>query len=117
MAIDIGRLEGQLLQMSAIDAPGREFCDAIAELSRTGRFAQLRDVLPSIVYDELWTRYRQDPAAFVADWRQLANEMRQGFNPAFTAKAHFAYAAAAERRGPAHAGLGRDSARPGQPGE
>ena len=67
------------LQMSAGGAPGREFCEAISELARTGRFAQLRDVLPAIVYDELWARYQQDPAGFVAGWRKLAQEMRQGF--------------------------------------
>ena len=65
--------------MSAEGAPGREFCEAISELARTGRFAQLRDVLPEIVYDELWARYQADPAAFVAGWRMLAQEMRQGF--------------------------------------
>jgi hypothetical protein len=79
MAIDVGFLEDQLLHMSSEGAPGREFCDAISELARTGRFAQLREVLPAIVYDELWGRYRQDPAAFVAGWRLLAQEMRQGF--------------------------------------
>jgi len=79
MGIDIGRLEDQLLQMSAEETPGREFCEAISELARTGRFAQLREVLPGIVYDELWARYQQDPAAFVAGWRLLAQEMRQGF--------------------------------------
>jgi hypothetical protein len=31
------------------------------------------------VYEELWTRYQQDPTAFVVGWRMLANEMRQGF--------------------------------------
>jgi hypothetical protein len=79
MAMDIGRLEDELLQMSVMDAPGREFCESIAELARTGRFAQLRDVLPAIVYDELWARYQEDPAAFVAGWRGLAHDMRQGF--------------------------------------
>jgi hypothetical protein len=79
VAIDMGRLEDQLLQMSSEGAPGREFCDSIAELARTGRFAQLRDVLPAIVYDELWERYRQDPGVFVAGWRMMAQEMRQGF--------------------------------------
>ena len=79
MAINVDRLEDQLLQMSAAGAPGREFCDAISELAGTGRFAQLRDVLPGIVYDELWVRYQHDPAGFVADWRMLAHEMRQGF--------------------------------------
>jgi hypothetical protein len=79
MGIEIGRLEGQLLQMSAEETPGREFCESISELARTGRFAQLRDVLPGIVYDELWARYQQDAAAFVAGWRMLAQEMRQGF--------------------------------------
>jgi len=79
MGIDLGRLESLLLQMSAEGAPGREFCEAISELARTGRFAQLHEVLPGIVYDELWARYKQDPAAFVAGWRQLAQEMRQGF--------------------------------------
>lgn len=79
MAIDVGRLENELAKMSAEDAPGREFCEAISELASTGRFAQLRDVLPDIVYDELWARYQQDAAAFVASWRLLAQEMRQGF--------------------------------------
>jgi hypothetical protein len=78
MAIDIGRLEEQLLHMSAEDAPGEDFCEAISELASTGRFEQLRDVLPAIVYDELWTRYQQNPAAFVTGWRNLAQEMRQG---------------------------------------
>ena len=79
MTIDIGRLESQLLRMSEEGAPGREFCEAISELARTGRFAQLRDVLPAIVYDELWMRYQKDPAGFVADWGMLAHEMRHGF--------------------------------------
>jgi hypothetical protein len=79
MSIDIGHLEGQLLQMSTEGAPGREFCEAIAELARTGRFAQLREILPGIVYDELCERYNQNPAAFVAGWQMLAREMRQGF--------------------------------------
>jgi hypothetical protein len=79
MAIDIGRLEDQLLQMSTEGAPGREFCEAISELARTGRFIQLRDILPGIVYDELSARYQHDPVAFVADWHMLAQEMRQGF--------------------------------------
>jgi hypothetical protein len=79
MTIDVGRLEDQLLHMSAEGAPGREFCEAISELASTGRFEQLRDILPGIVYDELWDRYLQNPAAFVAGWRMLAQEMRQGF--------------------------------------
>jgi hypothetical protein len=79
MAIDVRRLEDLLLQMSLEGAPGREFCDAISELARTGRFVQLRDVLPGIVYDELWARYQHDPVAFVAGWRKLGQEMRQGF--------------------------------------
>jgi hypothetical protein len=79
VGIDIGRLEDQLLQMSAEGTPGREFCEAITELAHAGRFSQLREVLPGIVYDELWARYEQDPEAFVASWRLLAQEMRQGF--------------------------------------
>jgi Domain of unknown function (DUF4145) len=79
MSIDIARLEDQLLQMSMEDAPGREFCEGISELARTERFAQLRDVLPGIVYDELSGRFQHDPAAFVTDWRLLAQEMQQGF--------------------------------------
>jgi len=65
--------------MSTEDAPGREFCQAIAELARTGRFAQLHGVLPAIVYDELWARYQHDASAFVAGWQQMAHEMRYGF--------------------------------------
>jgi hypothetical protein len=79
MTIDIGRLEGQLMQMSVEGAPGREFCEAIAELARTGRFVQLQDVLPGVVYEELWQRYQVNPEAFVAEWRMLAHEMQQGF--------------------------------------
>ncbi len=79
MPIDIRRLESLLEQMSAEDAPGREFCEAIAELARTGRFAELRPVLPGVLYEELWARYRQDPARFVQGWKNLGQEMRQGF--------------------------------------
>lgn len=79
MSIDIPQLERQLLDMSTRDAPGREFCLSIAELAGTGRFAQLRPILPAIVYDELYDRYLKDPEAFIAGWRTLAQEMRQGF--------------------------------------
>jgi hypothetical protein len=79
MAIAVARLEDQLLRMFSEDAPGREFCEAIAMLAGTGRFELLRDVLPGIVYDELWERYLENPAAFVAGWRKMAQEMQQGF--------------------------------------
>jgi hypothetical protein len=79
MPIDISRLEDRLLEMSAEGAPGREFCEAISALADSGRFEQLRPILPEIVYDELWSRYQQAPAAFVTGWRNLAQEMRQGF--------------------------------------
>jgi hypothetical protein len=79
MSIDVGCLEDQLLKMAAKGAPGEKFCEAISELARTGRFAQLRGVLPGIVYDELWERCQHDSMAFVADWRRLAQEMQQGF--------------------------------------
>src|ERR1039457_6985574 len=79
MSIDVGRLERELMQMSAEGAPGREFCEAISELAATGRFTQLREVLPRIVYNELWIADERDPAAFVAGWHSLAQEMRQGF--------------------------------------
>jgi hypothetical protein len=42
MGINIARLEDELLQMSAEETPGREFCEAISELARTERFSQLR---------------------------------------------------------------------------
>lgn len=79
MPIQIAQLEQQLLAQSAEEAPGREFCEAIAELARTNRFDRLRGILPRVVFSELRTRYRQDPDAFVADWRQLAHQMRHGF--------------------------------------
>lgn len=79
MPIDIEYLKNQLFAMSDIDAPGRDFCFALAELARTARFPQLRTVLPPVVYDELWLHYRSDPANFVAGWRNLACEMRHGF--------------------------------------
>jgi hypothetical protein len=79
MTIDIQRLEDQLLEMSSEGAPGREFCEAISELAGTGRFEQLRAVLPVVVYEELWARYQLDRIAFVEGWRNLAQEMRHGF--------------------------------------
>lgn len=79
MAIEIDRLSDLLLKMADENAPGREFSAAIAELARTGRFPHLKDVLPNVVYDELWARYQSDPAAFVEEWQQLAHEMQKGF--------------------------------------
>jgi hypothetical protein len=79
MAIEIDRLSQLLLRMADENAPGREFCAAIAELARAGRFAQLKDVLPSVVYEEMWERYQSSPAFFVEEWEHLAHEMQQGF--------------------------------------
>lgn len=79
MAIQIERLNTLLLQMAADSAPGREFATSIAELARSGRFANLRAVLPTVVYEELWDRYQLNPAAFIEQWEQLAREMQQGF--------------------------------------
>jgi hypothetical protein len=79
MTVDIAQIEQQVREMSTEDAPGREFCSAIAELARRGRFSQLRGVLPAVLYEELRERYSADPAAFVAGWGQLAQDMRQGF--------------------------------------
>jgi hypothetical protein len=79
MAIEIDRLTDLLLRMADENAPGREFSAAIAELARTGRFPQLKDVLPAVVYDELWARYQSAPAAFVEEWQHLAHEMQKGF--------------------------------------
>jgi hypothetical protein len=79
MAISVAQLEQQVREMSTRDAPGREFCSAIAELARRGRFAQLRDVLPNVLYEELRDRYSADPGAFIAGWGELAQNMQQGF--------------------------------------
>jgi uncharacterized protein (DUF885 family) len=79
MTIEIERLSEQLLHMADENAPGREFAAAIAELARTGRFAHLKQVLPAVVYEELWERYRLDPILFAEEWEQLAREMQQGF--------------------------------------
>ena len=79
MAIEIERLQEHLLRMADANAPGKDFSSAIAELARTGRFAQLRDVLPTVVYEELWQRYVANPSAFADEWDQLALEMQQGF--------------------------------------
>ena len=46
MAIEIDRLSELLLKMADENAPGREFSSSIAELARTGRFGQLKAVLP-----------------------------------------------------------------------
>jgi hypothetical protein len=79
MAIEIDRLSELLLKMAEENAPGREFSASIAELARTGRFAHLEDVLPEVVFEELWQRYQADPVAFVEEWEQLAHEMQKGF--------------------------------------
>ena len=79
MPTSLAQLEELLLDQSAREAPGHEFCTAIAELARTGRFASLRPVLPAVVFEELAARYRDDPAAFIAGWRSLAQEMQRGF--------------------------------------
>ena len=39
----------------------------------------MRNILPEIVYDELWQRYQQNPEAFVAGWKRLGEEMHHGF--------------------------------------
>jgi hypothetical protein len=79
MGIDIGRLQAELFRMSAENAPGREFCESIAELARTERFGQLKEVLPPVVFGELSARYRQSRQEFVSEWWQLAQEMQHGF--------------------------------------
>ncbi len=79
MAIKIARLKAELLEMWAEQAPGREFCEAISELARTGRFEELRDILPPIVYGELWARYSQNRGGFVIEWKMLGQEMKEGF--------------------------------------
>ncbi len=79
MPINLAQVEEDLLEASAREAPGREFCEAISELARTGRMNLLRNVLPNVVYAELRERYKADPAGFVAGWRELAGEMQRGF--------------------------------------
>ncbi len=79
MPVSIAQLEELLLAQSAREAPGHEFCTAIAELARTDRFASLKPALPAVVYEELAARYREDPTAFIAGWRNLAQEMQRGF--------------------------------------
>jgi len=79
MAINVAQLEQQVREMSTRDAPGRDFCNAIAELARSGRLGQLRGVLPVVVYDELRQRYGADPGAFIVGWERLAQDMRLGF--------------------------------------
>jgi hypothetical protein len=65
--------------MSNEEAPGQEFCQAVAELGRRGRLGELRGILPSVVFKELGERYKEDPKRFVEGWRTLAQEMRKGF--------------------------------------
>ena len=78
MAISIPQLESELMRQTA-DAPGREFCHAVAELARTGRFAELEPVLPVPAYREMAAHFRRDPAGFIAGWESLAHEMHHGF--------------------------------------
>lgn len=79
MAIDIQRLEDELLRMTAAEAPGREFCQAVAELARTGRIGELERVLPEAAYQEMAAHYARDPGGFVTGWQNLAQEMHHGF--------------------------------------
>ena len=79
MAIQIERLRDELERMTAAEAPGREFCEAVAELARTGRFGELERVLPEVAYNEMAAHYARDPEGFVTGWRNLAQEMHQGF--------------------------------------
>ena len=79
MAIDIRRLENELMRMSCEGAPGREFCNSISELAACGRIEQLQGVLPEVVYAELRERFERAPAEFVTGWRILGQEMQQGF--------------------------------------
>lgn len=79
MGIQVERLEHLLLVMAASSAPGKDFCASIAELARTGRFEQLKSVLPAVVFSELWERYQANPQNFIAEWQKLAQEMQQGF--------------------------------------
>ncbi len=79
MGMDVARLENELVEMTRADAPGREFCAAIAELGRCGRLGELRSILPEIVCDELEARYAADREGFVAEWKQLAEEMQKRF--------------------------------------
>ena len=97
MTIDIGRLEDQLLQMSAEGAPGREFCEAISELARTGRFEQLREYSAR-------HRVRRALDPLPAGPRGLCGRLANaragdaaGLHPARPAAAHLSHPAAASR--------------------
>jgi hypothetical protein len=79
MGIDVGRLEQELVRMSEDGAQGKEFCEAIAELAGRGRFQELQGILPSVVFEELSSRYEQNPAIFVREWGELGRKMQQGF--------------------------------------
>lgn len=79
MPINIAQLEQQFLAQSAEQAPGSDFCNAIAELARTRRFSRLRGILPPVVYEEFRAHYKHDPDAFIAAWTALAQDMRRGF--------------------------------------
>lgn len=79
MPISIPHLQSELLRQTRSDAPGREFCQAIAELARTGRFGELEPVLPAPAYEEMAAHYARDPAGFISGWEGLAHEMHQGF--------------------------------------
>ena len=69
------------------------------------------------MYDELWARYRQDPAAFVAGWRNLAQEMRQGFIQHARQRLTSLTRLQAGWGQRSDAGLAGDSARPGRAAE
>ncbi len=79
MPISIPQLESELFRQTQADAPGREFCHAIAELARTGRFEELERVLPQPAYQEMAEHFRRDSEGFIAGWQSLAHEMHQGF--------------------------------------
>ena len=79
MPINLQLLEDELLRQTAVEAPGREFCHAVAELARAGRFAELERVLPSAAYSEMSAHYARNPEDFITGWQNLAHQMHQGF--------------------------------------
>lgn len=79
MPISIPQLHAELMRQTQSDAPGREFCQAVAELARQGRFADLESVLPAAAYSEMQAHFRRDAKGFIAGWQSLAGEMHTGF--------------------------------------
>jgi hypothetical protein len=82
VTIDVRRRERRLLEMSC--RPWGSGKGLLRRCFVSWGAAQVceqqYDILPRMIDEQLWFRHQQDGAGFVAGWRKLAEDMRQGLN-------------------------------------